>query len=106
MLSPDTRDRLTLLTIGLLVVLGPVLILGFTLGVLVLFGELAIGQLTPIEFLELYVIELLLFVAFAYAIYRLTLWTVINKVPATLDSLHTTDTDSAHDGESESRDEP
>lgn len=81
MIPPESRDRLVLLGIGLLVLLGPVLILVLTLGALVFFGDLVLGRLTPVEFLELYIIELLLFAGFGYGIYRLTLWLVVHKTP-------------------------
>jgi hypothetical protein len=82
MIPPESRDRLGLLAIGLLVLLGPVLILVLTLAALVFFGDLVLGRLTPVEFLELYIIELLLFTGFGYGIYRLTLWLVVHKAPA------------------------
>ncbi|WP_152042566.1 hypothetical protein [Salinigranum salinum] len=87
MIPPDSRDRLVLIAIGLLVLLAPALILVITLSTLVLFGDLALGRLTPVEFLELYLIDLVLFSVLAYGVYRLTLWLVERQVPVTLDSL-------------------
>lgn len=64
-IPPDSRDYLVLLVIGLLVVLGPVVVLALTLGALVLFGDLALGRITPVEFLELYVLDLVVLVVLA-----------------------------------------
>lgn len=87
MIPPDSRDRLVLLVGGLFVLLGPVLILLFTLGALVLFGDLALGRMTIVEFLELYILDLGLFVVLAYGVYRLTLWMVQHQIPASLDAV-------------------
>ncbi|MEF8856334.1 MAG: hypothetical protein V5A16_02805 [Haloplanus sp.] len=87
MLSSDSRKRLVLIAIGLLIVLSPVLILVLTLGTLTLFGDLIVGQLTFIELLELYLIDLVVFLGLAYGIYRLTLWTVQVPLPTALDAL-------------------
>lgn len=76
MTAPDSRDRLVLIGMGFLGLLGPALILVVTLGALVFFGDLALGRITPVEFLELYLIELVLFAAVAYGIYRLIFWLV------------------------------
>lgn len=76
MRSSETRERLALMAIGVLVLLGPVLMLFVTLEVLILFGDLELSQLTLVEVLELYAIDLVLFVGLAYGIYRLTLWLV------------------------------
>jgi hypothetical protein len=86
-IPPESRDRLVLIAIGFLVLLAPALILVITLGTLVLFGDLALGRLTPVEFLELYLIDLVLFFVLAYGVYRLTLWLVKRQVPVTLESL-------------------
>lgn len=85
MISSESRDRLVLLAIALLVLLGPVLILVLTLGALVFFGDLVLGQVTLVEFLELYLLELLLFIGFAYGIYRLNLWLVVHQTPVLSD---------------------
>lgn len=98
-IPPDSRDRLVLIAIGLLVLLAPALILVVTLGTLVLLGDLAFGQLTPVEFLELYLIDLVLFFVLAYGVYRLTLWLVKRQVPVSLESLESReDADSSDDG--------
>lgn len=102
MLPPDSREHLVLLGIGLFLLLGPVLILVLTLGALVLFGDLALGRITPVEFLELYILDLILFVVFAYGVYRLTLWMVEHRVPAALDAIESRETAGNPDDESES----
>lgn len=89
MVSSDSRDRLIILGIGLLLLLGPVVILALTLGALVAFGALALGQVTFVEFLELYLLELILFVGLSYGIYRLNSWLTRNRLPDSLDALDT-----------------
>ena len=101
MFSPDSRDRLVLLVAGLLVLLGPAVVLVFTLGALALFGELALGRLTTVEFLELYLLDLALFLGFGYGIYRLTLWLVEHRVPASLDAIESQKAAGTPDDESE-----
>jgi hypothetical protein len=101
MISPDSRDRLVLLVVGVLVLLGPVLILVLTLGTLILFGDLAVGEITPVEFLELYILDLLLFVVLAYGIYRLTLWMVEHRLPVALDAIEVREEDDTPNEESD-----
>jgi len=91
MLPSDSRPRLVLVLIGLLVVLGPVLILVFTLGALTLFGDLAVGRISPVELFELYVLELLLLGGLTYSVYRLTLWLVANELPDAIDAVEIQD---------------
>lgn len=98
-LSSDSRKRFILLVTGLLIVLGPVLILVFTLGTLTLFGDLIVGQLTFIELLELYLIELVAFLGLAYGIYRLTLWAVQEPLPTALDALDEESAEGESDGD-------
>jgi hypothetical protein len=102
MLSPDSRDRLFLLIVGLFVLLAPVLIIVLTLGALVLFADLALGRITPVELLELYILDLVLFVVLAYGVYRLTLWMVEHRVPAYLDAIEVHEAERTPDDESES----
>lgn len=87
MISPDLRDRAIILAIGLLVLLSPVLFLAATLSFLILTGDLILGQVTLLEFLELYIIELILFIGLTYGLYKLTLWMVENQLPASLDAI-------------------
>ncbi|MEF8843771.1 MAG: hypothetical protein V5A62_19470 [Haloarculaceae archaeon] len=95
-MSPaDSRDRVVVLVIALLVILAPALLLALTVGFLVLAGDLVLGRVTPLEFLELYIIDLVLIAGVGYAIYRLTLWLVENRLPESLDVL---DEDAADGG--------
>lgn len=97
----DSREHLALLAMGVVILLGPVLILAITLEVLILFGDLRLSQLTLVEFLELYLIDLLLFSGLAYGIYRLTLWIVEHQLPKSLDALESEDVVEPIDDESE-----
>lgn len=87
MLPEDAQTRLALLAYGVLVILAPVVILTLTLGFLILSGDLVLGRLTPLEFLELYLIELVVFVGFGYGLYRLTLWASEHRLPTLIDAL-------------------
>lgn len=96
MAPSDPRARLVWFAIGTLVILGPALILVITLQFLVVFGDL--GEVTTIEFLELYLIDLFVFVGLSYGIYRLVVWLVEHRIPAageTGDVRDTTDTDAS-----------
>ncbi len=77
--SPDSRDRLIPIVIGLVVLFAPVLILALTIEVLILTGDLVLGELTLLALLELYLLDLAVFVVLAYVIYRLTLWLVEHR---------------------------
>ena len=63
--------RTKLVVVGVLLLLVPALILVATLGFLLVAEGLVLGELSLLELLELYVIELLLIAAIAYALYRL-----------------------------------
>ncbi|WP_211226033.1 hypothetical protein [Haloplanus natans] len=65
------RRRTKLVVVGVLLLLVPALILVATLGFLLVAEGLVLGELSLLELLELYVIELLLIAAIAYALYRL-----------------------------------
>ena len=96
MAPTGSRDRLVLLVTGLLLVLGPAVILVLTLGALALFGAVVFNQITLVEFLELYLLELALFIGLSYGIYRLTLWLIQTQVPDApggLDTREPTDPD-------------
>lgn len=90
--SPDSSSRLTALAIGLLVLLAPALIIFLTLSFLTYTGDVLVSSLTLVEFVELYLIDLVLFAAFAYGLYRLTLALVQRQLPASLDALERSDT--------------
>lgn len=98
MLSGGSRDRLILLAYALLILFAPIAILTLTLGFLSLTGDIVLGELTPLEFLELYIIELVLIVGFGYGIYRVTLWVVEHRVPVVLDKLDDLDEVEVQDG--------
>lgn len=102
----DSRDHVVVLLIGLLVTLAPALLLALTVGFLVLTGDLVLGRLTPLEFIELYIIDLLLFVGAGYGVYRLTLWTVENRLPASLDALEGRDDEELSNDGSDRTDSP
>lgn len=102
----DSRDRVIVLAIGLLVILAPALLLALTVGFLVLSGDLVLGRLTPLEFIELYIIDLLLFAGAGYGVYRLTLWTVENRLPASLDALEGRDAEELSNDGSDRTDSP
>lgn len=87
MLSNSSQNRIVFLTLGLLVLLAPVVLLVLTLGFLVITGDLVLGRVTPLEFLELYIIDLVVLVAVGYGVYRLTIWLVAHRLPASLDEL-------------------
>lgn len=91
MLSDDSRNRLVLMSYGLLILLAPVVFLFLTLGFLTFTGDLVLSQLTLLEFVELYVLELIVVVAFGYGIYRLTLWVAESRLPVLLDALDADD---------------
>jgi hypothetical protein len=86
MRGPDIPDRVVLLLIGLLVLLSPVLILALTLAFLAFTGDLLLGRVTPLELLELYVIELASVVVIAYGLYRLVRLLVVHRLPGALDA--------------------
>lgn len=101
MISVDSQNRIVFLVLGLLVLLAPVVLLILTLGFLVITGDLVLGRVTPLEFLELYVIDLTVILVVGYAVYRLTLWLVAHRLPASLDALDEAAPDDAADDHSD-----
>ncbi|MBV0901028.1 hypothetical protein [Haloarcula salina] len=87
MSSAESQRRLVILVIGLVVLFAPALFVVATLEFLILTGDLALSQISLVEFLELYLIDLLLFVVLGYGVYRLTFWLIDNRLPAALDTL-------------------
>lgn len=69
-------DRFWMLVTGLLVVTLPALTLLIAYVVLTATRSVAIGQLTVVEAVELYLIEVVVFAVFSYLLYRLTLYTI------------------------------
>lgn len=93
MISNSSQNRIVLLILGLLVLLAPIVLLVLTLGFLVITGDLILGRVTPLQFLELYIIDLTVLVAVGYGVYRLTIWLVAHRLPASLDELEAPDED-------------
>ncbi|WP_324664831.1 hypothetical protein [Haloarcula sediminis] len=79
------RNNLTVLLVGLFLLFAPALFVVATLEFLILSGDLVLSEITPVEFLELYLIDLVLFAGVGYGVYRLTLWVVANRLPAASD---------------------
>jgi len=77
----SSYHRTVLLAIGLLVLFTPVLLLVITLWFLSLTGDLLLGNITLLELLELYVIDLLLVAGIAFTIYRLMVRLVEDQLP-------------------------
>jgi len=67
------EDRRWLIAVGLLVVVTPALTLAVAYVVLVATQSVLVGQITPVEAVELYLVELAAFALFSYLLYRLTL---------------------------------
>lgn len=92
MFPNGSRDHVIILAYAVLILFAPVTLLVLTLGFLILTGDLVLGRLTPLEFLELYLLELIVFVGFGYGLYRLTLWVAAHRLPALLDQHEVRDT--------------
>lgn len=87
-MSPSRiKNRTILLLVGLLVVLTPVVILVITLFFLTFAAGLQQGEITTVELVELYAIEFVVLAAFAYLVYRLTLFVVEEHLPEALDAV-------------------
>ena len=84
--SPSQK-RIALLVIGLVVLFAPALFVLATLEFLILSGNLALSEISLLEFVELYLIDLVLFVVLGYGVYRLTFWLIQNQLPDALDSI-------------------
>jgi hypothetical protein len=69
-------DRFWMLVTGLLVVILPALTLLVAYVALTATRSVAIGRLTLVEAVELYLIEVVAFALFSYLLYRLTLYSV------------------------------
>lgn len=93
-----SKDHFTVLMAGLLVLFAPVVILAATFGFLTLVQGYNSSEISIIELAELYVIELVLVVAFGYFVYRLTLYMVEHRLPASLDAIERRTTKQEEDG--------
>ena len=80
-------DRFWVLVTGLLVVTLPALTLLVAYVALTATRSVAVGQLTPTEAAELYLIEVVAFAAFSYLLYRLTLYSARRQVVGSGDDL-------------------
>lgn len=98
MAFPDIPDKYVVMAIGLIVLLAPVVIVTITFAVLVFTGTLILKGVPLLVALELYLIDLVLFAAFAYGLYRLTRILVEHQLPASLDALDEKTTDDEDDG--------
>lgn len=95
-----SRDRFVILLTCLLVLFGPAVILTVALAFLTFTGGLARGEVSAIELLELYVIELVLLAGFGYLVYRLTRYLVEHRLPASLDAVERQSDSSGDEGRS------
>jgi len=95
-ISPSQK-RIALLVIGLVILFAPALFVVATLEFLILSGDLALNEITLLEFLELYLIDLVLFVVLGYGVYRVTFWLIQNQLPDTLDTIDDTEAADATD---------
>lgn len=76
-MANDSRpDRLWLLVTGVLVITMPALTLVVAYVVLTVTRSVAVGQLTLVEAVELYLVEAAAFAVFSYLLYRFTLYSV------------------------------
>lgn len=84
--SPSQK-RIALLVIGLVVLFAPALFVLATLEFLILSGNLALSEISVLEFVELYLIDLVLLVLLGYGVYRLTFWLIQDQLPDALDTV-------------------
>ena len=71
-------DRVLIVT-GLLLILAPAVTLVVVYAVLLATRTVVVGQITLLQAVELYVVELLAFALFGYLLYRLTLFAVVRQ---------------------------
>ncbi|MBO4247426.1 hypothetical protein IL252_06275 [Halomicrobium sp. IBSBa] len=76
MASDGGRSNLKTIALGLAVLFVPALIIVATLEFLILTGDLVLNELTPLQLVELYLIDLVLFAGGAYLLYRLLLYSI------------------------------
>ncbi|NLV08709.1 hypothetical protein ACAH01_02510 [Halomicrobium sp. HM KBTZ05] len=74
--SDGGRSNLKTIALGLAVLFVPALIIVATLEFLILTGDLVLNELTPLQLVELYLIDLVLFAGGAYLLYRLLLYSI------------------------------
>jgi hypothetical protein len=95
--AAPSQKRIALLVIGLVILFAPALFVVATLEFLILSGDLALSEISLLEFLELYLIDLLLFVVLGYGVYRLTFRLIKNQLPDALETVGETDGTDATD---------
>jgi membrane protein implicated in regulation of membrane protease activity len=76
----DPSDRLWLLVAGLLLVLTPAFTLVVVYAVLITTQSVTLGQVSLVQAIELYLVELAFFAGFGYLLYRLTLYAVDRRI--------------------------
>ncbi|GAA0238940.1 hypothetical protein ACFFQF_28805 [Haladaptatus pallidirubidus] len=82
-------SRSTLVIIGLLVLFIPVILLVIMVGFLSLAQGIVLAELSVVEIIELYLLEVLVFASFAYLLYRLLLTAIEKRLPGALNALET-----------------
>ncbi|WP_339106056.1 hypothetical protein [Haloterrigena salinisoli] len=80
--NPDIVEKLL---ISVVLLFAPVIILVLTIGFLMLAGGLVLGELSVIELLELYILELILFTVGSYLLFRFREYLVKERLPKTVD---------------------
>jgi hypothetical protein len=91
-------ERLRLVLVGLLVVTTPVVALVAAYAAVATTQAVAVDRLTAVEVAELYLLELVVFAAFAFLLYRITL-AGVSRVVADADAGEGNDVDGgARDG--------
>lgn len=80
--NPDIVEKLL---ISVVLLFAPVIILVLTIGFLMLAGGLVLGELSVIELLELYILELILFTVGSYLLIRFREYLVKERLPKTVD---------------------
>ncbi|EMA23781.1 hypothetical protein [Haloarcula argentinensis] len=85
--ASPSQKRIALLVIGLVILFAPALFILATLEFLILTGNLALSEVSLLEIVELYLIDLVLFVLLGYGVYRLTFWLIKDRLPDTLDTV-------------------
>jgi hypothetical protein len=89
--DPQLRDRAWLLAVGLLLVTMPAVTLVVAYAVLRATRSVLLEGVTPVEVVEIYLIELGAFAAFSYLLYRLTTYTIRRQAGAERDQGSTDD---------------
>jgi len=89
----DLPDRTLVAIIGLLVLLVPVCLLVLTVTFLSFTGNALEQELTLLEIVELYLLEVVVLAVFSYGLYRLVEILVVHQLPKSLDEIEERDED-------------